>query len=62
MRKKKQHQSDEPITENRRVLKIGNSYYLNLPAEFVKAHGIKPGTKVPITANHLLKVVPESEK
>ena len=52
----------EPITENRRVIKIGNSFYLNLPPEFVTLNNIKPGDKVPVTCDHLLKVIPHAER
>jgi hypothetical protein len=59
MRKKRKR--GEPITENRRILHIGNAWYLNVPPEFVEAHGLKHRDKVPITCNHLLKVIPHSE-
>jgi antitoxin component of MazEF toxin-antitoxin module len=59
---KKRRGTNEPITENRSILKIGNSFYLCLPPEFVRAHGIRPGDKVPVTCNHLLKVIPNSER
>lgn len=52
---------DEPITENRRVIKLGGSYYLNLPPEFVAENKIKPGMRVPVTCDHLLKVIPHPE-
>jgi len=53
----------EPLTENRRVRRLGSSYYLNLPPEFIELHNIKPGEKIPITADHiLLKVIPHAEK
>lgn len=58
---KKKRDGSEPITENRRVLKIGRSYYLNLPPEFVKTNHIRAGQMVPITADHILKVVPHAE-
>jgi len=61
-RRAKRHNPGEPITENRRVLKIGKSFYLNLPPEFVELHHIQPGQKIPITADHLLKVIPHSEQ
>lgn len=60
--KHKHYKSGEYITENRRIIRIAGSYYLNIPKEFVIAHGIKPGQKVPITANRLLKVIPHFEK
>jgi hypothetical protein len=59
---KRKIESGEPITENRRVIRIGRSFYLNLPQEFVFANKIKPGQKVPITCNHLLKVIPHPEE
>ena len=59
---RKRVQKGEPITENRRVIRIGRSYYLNLPPEFVEANNIEPGTKVPVTCDHLLKVIPNAER
>jgi len=59
---KKRTRRSEPITENRRVIQIGSSFYLNLPPEFVVANNIKPGDKVPITCDHLLKVIPHAER
>lgn len=61
MRRRRRSRS-EPITENRRVIKIGSSYYLNLPPEFVEQNKIKAGTKVPVTCDHLLKVIPHAER
>ncbi|MFC1968544.1 hypothetical protein ACFLVX_04060 [Chloroflexota bacterium] len=60
--KKPRYFEDEPITENRRVIRIGSSFYLNLPPEFVERNGIKAGTKVPVTCDHLLKVIPHAER
>jgi len=61
-RKKRTLKEGEPITENRRVIRLGQSFYLNLPPEFVTANNIKPGQKVPITCDHLLKVIPHPEE
>jgi hypothetical protein len=58
---KKTMMKGDPITENRRVIKIGSSFYLNLPQEFVIRNNIKPGQMVPVTCDHLLKVVPHPE-
>lgn len=60
--RKRRYSKGEPITENRRVIKIGGSYYLNLPPEFVEENSIQPGTKVAVTCNHLLKVIPHTER
>lgn len=59
---KKRARTSEPITENRRVIQIGSSFYLNLPPEFVTRNNIKPGDKVPVTCDHLLKVIPHAER
>lgn len=56
-----QRKLGEPITGNRRVIKIGGAYYLNLPSEFVESNSIRPGQKVPVTADHILKVIPMPE-
>lgn len=58
----RKRRAGEYITENRRVICIAGSYYLNLPKEFVEDNNIKAGTKVPITADHILKVIPHSER
>jgi len=52
----------EPITENRRVIRIGSSFYLNLPPEFIILNRIKPGDKVPITCDHMLRVIPHVDR
>lgn len=57
----KKQRKNEPITQNRRIRKIGSSYYLNLPPEFVAQNNIQPGDRVPVVANHILKVIPMSE-
>jgi len=61
-RKTKTNREREPVTENRRIIQIGHSFYLNLPLEFVARNNIKPGQKVPITCDHLLKVIPHAER
>ncbi len=60
--RRRRHFPGDQITENRRVIRVGSSYYLNLPPEFVEQNGIKPGSKVPITCDHLLKVIPNAER
>jgi hypothetical protein len=58
---KKKARRSEPITENRRVIQIGSSFYLNLPPEFVTSNNIRPGDKIAVTCDHLLKVIPHAE-
>jgi len=47
----------KPIVTLRRVLKIGPSFYFNMPADYIKRHGIKKGDKLAIVGDNVLKVV-----
>ncbi|MDI7258899.1 MAG: AbrB/MazE/SpoVT family DNA-binding domain-containing protein, partial [Thermodesulfobacteriota bacterium] len=49
------------ISEPRRTTRIGSSYYISLPKEFLEAHDIKEGDWLPVAANHILKVIPMAE-
>ena len=50
------------VVKLRRVIKSGASYYISMPQEFVRKHGIKKGERLPVLANHILKVVPMKEE
>ena len=52
-----------PITVTRRILKLGNnSFYINLPQEFVKRHKLGKGDPlVVIAADNLMRVIPLTE-
>jgi hypothetical protein len=50
------------VAEPRQVIKIGQSHYISLPPEFLKAHGIKAGDWLPTAANHILKIIPMTEE
>jgi len=58
----KKTQELNPIVKLRRIVKCGHSYYIALPQQFVKFHALKPGEKIPVLANHILKVVPMKER
>lgn len=49
------------VVEPLRVIKVGNSHYVSLPAEFLAAHKIKAGDWVPVVATHILQIVLISE-
>jgi len=51
-----------PIVKLRRVLKSGSSYYISIPPEFIHLHGIKKGDRLPVLADHIMKVVPMNER
>lgn len=51
----------KPITQTRRVIKLGNSYAITLPPEWVKQSKIKAGDDIPIVADAILKIVPMPE-
>ena len=50
------------ISQTRRVVKQGNSYYVSLPPEFVRSHQIKPGDLLPVIANHIVIIRKPTEE
>jgi len=46
----------------RSVFKIGQSYAVTLPKEFVDAHGIKEGDKILITYNSFALIEPKARE
>jgi len=46
----------------RRVRKVGGSYYIAIPKEFLESHKIKEGDVIPFVSNHVLKFVPVKEE
>lgn len=52
----------QPIVKIRSVVKSGASFYISIPPEFIKLHGIRKGDRLPVLANHIMKVVPMSER
>jgi len=53
--------SEGPIVKLRKAVEQHGTLYISLPREFVDKHGIKPGEKLPVIANHILKIVPMKE-
>ena len=49
------------IAGTRRVVRLGGSLVITLPAEFCHLHGIKEGDDLPFAANHIMKVIPMPE-
>jgi hypothetical protein len=54
-------QRGKPIVKVRTVLKVGSSYYISIPPEFMKRHDIKKGDKLPVVAGQIMKVIPMGE-
>jgi bifunctional DNA-binding transcriptional regulator/antitoxin component of YhaV-PrlF toxin-antitoxin module len=50
-----------PIMKLRRAVNSHGTLYVALPREFVERHGIKAGEKLPIIADHILKIIPMKE-
>ena len=50
------------ISGQREIRKIGNSFYLNVPQEFMDQHNLKEGDRLSFGANHILKYMPIQEK
>lgn len=51
----------ELVVKLRRVIKNQSSYYISIPPEFIRLHGIKKGDKLPVLAGHIMKVVPMND-
>lgn len=62
MGRRKKFKPGDVIAEVRRVIKIGRSHYISIPPEFLKAHNIKQGDKIPIAADHIMKIIPMPEE
>lgn len=61
MGRRKRSKPGSVIAEVRQVIKIGRSHYISIPPEFLEAHNIKQGDKLPIAANHIMKIIPMPE-
>ena len=46
------------MTGQRKLRKIGDGYYLNVPREFILAHGLKEGDIIPFIAKYTCKFIP----
>jgi len=55
-------QREKPIVKVRAVLKLGSSYYISIPPEFMRLHNLKKGDRLPVLAGKILKVVPMNEE
>jgi bifunctional DNA-binding transcriptional regulator/antitoxin component of YhaV-PrlF toxin-antitoxin module len=54
-----------PVSGRRKIMKISGAYYVAIPREWLKAHGINPrkGTSLTVIGDkHLLVVNPKFEK
>jgi len=49
------------IAGTRRVVRMGGSLVISLPAEFCHLHHIKEGDDLPFAADHIMKVIPMPE-
>lgn len=49
---------NEIISDNRKLLPIGDSIGITFPRSWLDRHGLKPGDRVHVVANGVLTVVP----
>jgi hypothetical protein len=49
------------VAKVRKIVKYGNSYYVALPQEFIKKYHFKPGDKVGMLSDVIVKVIPMKE-
>ena len=55
------HKSNKIIAGTRRVVRMGGSLVISLPAEFCRLHRIKEGDDLPFAADHIMKIIPMPE-
>ena len=60
--KKYQVKDTHILAETRLLVKQGGAVYLSMPQEWLRRHNLKPGDRVPVVADGVLKVVPVSEE
>jgi hypothetical protein len=46
----------------RKVVQHGATLYIALPREFIELHDIRKGERLPVLANHIMKVIPMKEQ
>lgn len=69
MEEKKTRQSKKTIIDKetgiisgqRPVVKVGDSFYINIPKEFMESHHLKKGSTLTLAANSILKYIPSEE-
>jgi hypothetical protein len=49
------------VAKVRKITKHGNSYYIALPQEFIKKYHFKPGDRVAVLSDTIVKVIPMQE-
>jgi hypothetical protein len=57
-----EQQREKPVVKVRAVIKNGSSYYISIPREFMKRHGIEKGDKLAVLAGQIMKVIPMNEE
>lgn len=58
---KSSERNDELVVVTRKVIKCGPSFYISIPPAFIRKHGIRKGERLPVLADHILKVIPMKE-
>ena len=59
--RKKKLKEQGIVTITRRIMKSGNSYYVALPQEFMKKHGLKERDEVGVVSDSIVKIIPMTE-
>lgn len=49
------------VAKVRKVVQYGGSFYISMPQEFVRFHGIKRGDRLAVLAGQIMKVIPMNE-
>jgi hypothetical protein len=52
----------ELIVTTRKLVLHGKTLYVSMPKNFVEKHGLKKGERIPVLADHIMKVIPMGEE
>lgn len=59
--KKRKEEIEKPIVTTRALICIGGSFYIGIPRSFVVKFRLKPGDRLPVISDSIVKIVPMSE-
>ena len=52
---------EKPVAKIRKLLRLGGTYYVSLPATFIKRNNLKAGDYLFVLTNHIVRVIPSLE-
>ena len=54
-------EKNKPIAKVRKLLRLGSTYYISLPASFIRKNNLRRGDYVVVICNGIAKIIPMLE-